>query len=136
MTIKELMESPVGFVGRTKKSEAEEHIANTDLEKKFKKIVKELGGKTVARQLLATLDSKGDTPEDKGIYESKDQTPAEYLRKAGFKIKSEEPTKKGIELEFYKDKDSKSALEDLTDAGFLDKYSLSLAGKFIEVIEL
>ena len=54
-----LQESPVGMVGRTKDIEAAEHIENSNIAKEFRKIVKKLGGKNVARQLLAGMDNSG-----------------------------------------------------------------------------
>ena len=57
----ELTESPVGQVGRTGYADADAHIsANPDLIKKFKTIVKELGGITATRKLLMQLSSRGD----------------------------------------------------------------------------
>ena len=119
-------ESPVGKVGRTKDSEAAEHIEGSDLAKKFRKIVKQLGGKNVARQLLAQMNQKG----DKVVVEGK-ETIESYLRDAGFKIKSEEPTKNGKEIEFFKKADAKEAYEDLKSAGFGEKYTINLAHTII-----
>ena len=48
---KDLFESPVGKVGRTSGAEAGEFVT-PELEAKFKKIVRELGGKAVAMHLL------------------------------------------------------------------------------------
>ena len=56
--IKTLKESPVGSVGRTGASDAKAHV-NAKLRAEFKKIVKALGGKTVARQLLAEMNAGG-----------------------------------------------------------------------------
>jgi len=52
----DLDESPVGKVGRTGVLDAKAHVSDT-LRAQFKKIVKQLGGKTVARQLLAEMNS-------------------------------------------------------------------------------
>jgi|SaaInl8_200m_RNA_FD_contig_61_766361_length_3315_multi_10_in_0_out_0_3 hypothetical protein len=49
-----LTESPVGIVGRTGEVDADAHIT-PELIKRFKKIVKELGGKTVATKLLNSM---------------------------------------------------------------------------------
>jgi len=49
--LKNLLESPVGTIGRTSVQDAVLHIT-PELEKKFEKIVKELGGRVVARILL------------------------------------------------------------------------------------
>ena len=51
----EMNESPVGSVGRTGAADATNHIT-AELRAKFKKLVKELGGKTVARQLLSEMN--------------------------------------------------------------------------------
>lgn len=131
-------ESPVGQVGRTSREEAINHIQSKDVEKKFFAIVKELGGKTVARELLGRLDTKSDVVSkdgDKTLIE-KAKNVQEYLRSSGYKIKSEEPTRKGMELEFFNSKDATAALEDLKDAGFIKNYSFTVAGKFLEYIVL
>ncbi len=53
----EVSESPVGFVGRTGGADADAHLdANPDLVRRFKKIIKELGGLTATRKLLGQLD--------------------------------------------------------------------------------
>ena len=49
-------ESAVGLVGRTGFQDAKNHISD-ELRKEFKRIVKALGGKTVARQLLAEMNA-------------------------------------------------------------------------------
>lgn len=54
MSFRALVESPVGLVGRTGVKDAQEYI-NPELKKEFTKIVKALGGKTVARMLLNNL---------------------------------------------------------------------------------
>lgn len=53
-----IVESPVGTVGRTGANDAKAHV-NAELRAEFKKIVKKLGGKTVARQLLAEMNAGG-----------------------------------------------------------------------------
>lgn len=53
---KDLKESPVGKVGRTGSADAANHVT-AELRAEFKKIVKKLGGKTVARQLLAEMNA-------------------------------------------------------------------------------
>lgn len=122
-TFREIIkESPVGLVGRTKDSEALQHIEDTNLAKEFRKIVRELGGKNVARQLLAGMDNEG----KKALVE-KEQSIESYLRDLGFKIKSENPTKYGKEIEFFKKEHAQEAFEDLKDAGFGDKFDMSLA---------
>ena len=55
-----------------------------------------------------------------------------FLRDIGFKIKSEEPTKKGMELEFFKSQDAESAKEELESAGYNRRFSINVAGKFLE----
>lgn len=54
-----LEESPVGQVGRTSHGEALNHIENSDVEKEFFKVVKKLGGKTVAKVLLNKIKEPG-----------------------------------------------------------------------------
>ena len=51
-----LDESAVGLVGRTGTKDAQAHVT-PELRAEFKKIVKKLGGKTVARQLLAEMNA-------------------------------------------------------------------------------
>ena len=53
-----LKESAVGMVGRTGAIDAKAHVT-AELRAEFKKIVKKLGGKTVARQLLAEMNAGG-----------------------------------------------------------------------------
>jgi len=55
MNFKELFESPVGSVGRTGTKDAEAHVTD-ELRAEFKKIVKKLGGVSVARQLILELN--------------------------------------------------------------------------------
>ncbi len=50
-------ESPVGKVGRTGYVDADDHITTSPkLRAEFRKLVKQIGGKTVARKLLATMN--------------------------------------------------------------------------------
>ena len=123
----ELSESPVGKVGRTKDNEADEHIENTDVAKRFKKIVRELGGKTVAKKLLSQMASTTKQVSEGNLSKS----PALFLRDNGFKIKDEEYKKHSFELEFYKDSDAKEAYKELKSAGFMEMYSMNMAGSFI-----
>lgn len=52
-------ESPVGQKGRTGLVDAEVHITNNpELEKKFIKMVRELGGKTVVAKILANMTTR------------------------------------------------------------------------------
>jgi len=53
-----LFESAVGSIGRTGSADAKAHVG-PELRNEFKKIVKKLGGKTVARQLLAEMNAGG-----------------------------------------------------------------------------
>jgi len=55
-------ESPVGMVGRTGAADAKAHVG-AELRAQFKKIVKQIGGKTVARQLLAEMNAGGPLDE-------------------------------------------------------------------------
>ncbi len=54
-----LSESPVGSAGRTGAADADAHIASTAVGKDFAKMVKLLGGKTIAMKLLNSLNGKG-----------------------------------------------------------------------------
>jgi len=111
-----LNESPVGSKGRTGSKDADEYIAqDAALEKEFKKIVKALGGKTVAQKLLQKM-SKPNIEES-----AKDAKQVEqYLRDAGFKIKKVHPGKEQIEIELFKSKFAEQAFEDLKSAGVTD----------------
>jgi hypothetical protein len=129
-----LQESPVGKVGRTKDSEAAEHIENSNLAKQFRKIVKELGGKNVARQLLAGMKQSGNRVKSDGTEstnEAKTMNPTTFLIELGYKIKDEKYEKYSFELEFYNAKDTKDAYKELQDEGFLDYYNMTSAGKII-----
>jgi len=134
-SFRNLAESPVGKVGRTKDSEALTHIENSDVAKRFRKIVRELGGKTVARQLLAGMSPSGNlisVPTAKvNIQEAKTMSPNKFLRNLGFKLKDEKFEKYGFEIEFFNTKDAKDAYKELTDEGFLDYYNMTSAGKII-----
>lgn len=130
---RDMAESPVGKVGRTKDSEALKHIEDSNLAKRFIKIVKELGGKSVARQLLAGMDNSGNRVSVSSVTETS-ETPEKYLRSSGFKIKNEYPLKNGKELEFFKSTIAEEAFEDLKDAGFMDKYSIDLSNTSITYI--
>ena len=55
-SFREIIKSPVRLGTRTKDSEALAHIETSILEKEFRKIVKQLGGKNVARQLLVSMN--------------------------------------------------------------------------------
>jgi len=121
MTFKKMVESPVGQVGRTGKNDAVNHVT-PELEKKFMKIVKELGGKTVARELITKMNSKSDKISKDGdetlFTESKSFSEAEdLLIKNNIKIKSKFSTKFGIEfilMKKYKDEEIKKALKDFS----------------------
>jgi len=121
--LEDLKESPVGMVGRTKDAEAMEHIENSGLEKRFRKIVKELGGLSVARQLLQRMTMKDYVTN----VDESTETIEGYLRDSGFKIKSEDASKYGKELEFYNISSAKEAFEDLKSAGFLKKFDIILS---------
>lgn len=58
-----IMESAVGAPGRTTEKDAEEHI-NDELIAEFKKIIKKLGGKTVAKVLLDKLGQKSEIKDE------------------------------------------------------------------------
>ena len=58
--LSEFNESAPGQVGRTGYADADRHLSeNPELIKRFKKIIKELGGLTSTRKLLQQFDSKG-----------------------------------------------------------------------------
>ena len=57
-----LFESAVGMVGRTGAADAKAHVSE-ELRTEFKAMVKKLGGKTVARQLLAEMNAGGPIEE-------------------------------------------------------------------------
>ena len=68
MSLKKLFEtaideSAVGMVGRTGVADAKAHVG-AELRAEFKKIVKKIGGKTVARQLLAEMNAGGPIEEE------------------------------------------------------------------------
>lgn len=129
-----VVESPVGMVGRTSSAEAKEHISANGLEKEFAKIVQKLGGKTAAALLLAGMNSQGRlvSIDDEGnrVTEKK-ETIESYLRDAGFKLKSETPTKRGKELEFFKKEQAEAAFEDIKSAGFGDDFNINLEHTYI-----
>jgi len=115
-------ESPVGKVGRTTDAEALAHIENSDLAKEFRKIVKKLGGKNVARQLLAGMNTAGNKVQ---VTEG-ETTVEQYIRSMGYKIKSEKAGIRKKEIIFYKAEDSEEAFEDLQAGGFEDNYNIDL----------
>jgi len=107
MTFKKLIESPVGQVGRTGQLDANNHVT-PELQKEFMKIVKQLGGKTVARLLLSKMNSQSDKISNAGdkslpkdistgsdIHESKEE---DLLIKNNIKIKKKFSTKFGTEF--------------------------------------
>lgn len=66
MKFKEFLdESPVGSKGRTGANDAKNHISD-DLIKEFNALIKKMGGKTVARQILGGFKpvKKADLPKD------------------------------------------------------------------------
>ena len=123
-----IVESPVGKVGRTKDSEALSHIENSDLAKQFRKIVKQLGGKNVARQLLSGMNQACKKIE---ILESKSSSIEEFLRENGFKIKAENAQFSKKEIEFFSEEDAKEAKEDLEESKFNKSFNIELKGKKI-----
>jgi len=127
---KQITESPVGYVGRTKDSEALEHIEKSDVVKRFRKIVKELGGKNVARQLLAGMNSVGTEVK---ISEAKTLKASieVFLRDFGYKIKDEKAGIRKKEIIFFKDDDAQNAYDDLEEFLYTSKYDIELDGKII-----
>jgi len=128
-TFKEMIsESPVGKRGRTSIIDAQAHIT-PELEKKFDKIVKELGGVTVATVLLnkikvapvGTSDSVLKRYKDNNVItahkmnEVSENKYEELLLKNHIKIKSKFETKYGTEFilaKKYDNNDIKKALKD------------------------
>ena len=51
--------------------------------------------------------------------------PQDFLRKEGFKIKLEEPTKEGFRLEFYNANDAREALESLENKRLRIEFTLN-----------
>jgi len=71
-SFKTIIESPVGKVGRTGIKDADEYITATPaLRAEFKKMVKKLGGKTVALKLLKEMNF-GKTIKEDAEYLSED----------------------------------------------------------------
>jgi len=68
MSMRNLFESAVGMVGRTGVADAKAHVG-AELRAEFKKIVKKIGGKTVARQLLAEMNAGGPLEESDSLEE-------------------------------------------------------------------
>ena len=140
-----LLESPVGLPGRTGQKDAVDFIEKTNIQKQFMKLVKEMGGITVAKQLLIKMDNDRiankvvpEVPEIDPLIDNYKNYMAEgketiesYLRDAGYKIKEEIPSKDGMELEFYKKDAATNAFEDLKSAGFGKDFNLDLAGTII-----
>lgn len=129
--LKSLLESPVGIAGRTSLQDAMMHIT-PELEKKFEKIVKEIGGKTVARILLDrisafnAIDKLEGRDSDLKKYQTKNQidakknlkesteNPEDDLIKHNIKIKQKFSTKFGIQFDLakkYPENDIKTALK-------------------------
>ena len=114
-------------------------IKEKTLEEKFENILMEIGEERTL-ELLQKMNFKSIKVSPKGyktfIEKKQQQNPTSYLIDSGYKIKSEEPTKRGMEIEFFKNNDAKNAKEDLESAGFGKIYSFNVVGKFLEYIEL
>ena len=108
---------------------------NNDLEKKFVKIVKELGGKTPVRLLLAKMDQEGNLIKKKLVSEA-EKSIASFLRDLGYKIKSEEPSNRGMELEFYTKKAAEAAFEDIKSTEYINNYNIDLYHNILSYEEL
>jgi len=130
--LKNLLESPVGVIGRTSVQDAILHIT-PELERKFNQIVKELGGKVVARILLDkisafnAIDKLEGKDSDLKKYQTKNQidakknlkesiqNPEDVLIKHNIKIKQKFSTKFGIQFDLakkYTESEIKKALVD------------------------
>ena len=120
----EINESPVGQIGRTTSTDADEFIENNpQVLEQFRKIVQKMGGKTVARRILDRM-SNNQTIR-KSISEATEKVD-DYLRDVGFKIKKVIPSRNGgYSIEFYRDEHAIEAYEDLKSAGFQEEYDLS-----------
>ena len=116
-------ESPVGKVGRTGYKDAEEHIIANNLEKEFSKIVQKIGGKTVARSLMARMNQKGEYVSAR-LSEATNSL-VDYLVDSGYKIKKVEPSNKSYLITFYK-KIAQEAKEDLILASLNDDFNIEL----------
>lgn len=90
-----LEESPVGLVGRTGFADAAVHVTPL-LRAEFKKIVKRLGGKTVARQLLAEMNAGG--PLQEGSECSTAQNALEKLLKTNISTRLENSVNTVLDL--------------------------------------
>lgn len=112
-----LDESPVGKVGRTGLKDADDHVDDV-LVKKFTKIVKELGGKTVARLLISKMNTVKDVVDvdtsnhEDDIFESYGKDAETVLIKNNIKIKQKFSTKFGTEFVLAKKYDE-SGLKDI-----------------------
>ena len=134
-----ITESPVGQVGRTKDHEAAEHIENSGSVKKFRKLIKELGGIQVTQQLLNKFKEEAKAGREgrknkivDDISESTDtMDPSKFLRDQGYKIKNKKLEKHSFELEFFTTQDTKAAYKELVQEDFLDYYNMTTSGKFI-----
>lgn len=123
-------ESPVGQKGRTSITDADVYIdENPQIVAEFKKIIKKMGGKAVARRVLDRVSFA------KTITEAT-ETAEDYIRKAGYKVRKVHTLKNGKEIEFYKASSSEEAMEDLKSAGFLEDYEMIHDGyKSIKITE-
>ena len=125
-------ESPVGSVGRTSSKDAEGHLtANPELIARFRKIVRELGGKTVAMLLLNKMSiPAGDMTVSESEIESLEEMLDEavgkvdpvfetqrLLRISGIRIRSTDYKKDGSAIfELTKSSDIETALDILGTA--------------------
>ena len=113
-----LKESPVGEVGRTGKKDAEKHVT-PELQKRFMKIVKEMGGKTVAMTLLNSVIRDSSTPGNyMGIVEGKDsdkENDGEEYKKYFLKMLK----KYGVESPSELDTETKKKFFNEIDAGWV-----------------
>jgi len=83
---KQLDESPVGSVGRTGSKDAEEYINSTpELRAEFKKIVRKLGGVTVARKLLMQMNTADQPRVDEVFITRLVNDAKKKLQKMGYK---------------------------------------------------
>lgn len=97
-----------------KEADGEDHLAAVA---EFKKIVKKIGGKSIALKILSNWKTE-DYIKDTDITESTDiKEILTHLKDSGFKLKSNVKTKRGIELEFHKVTHAKEAFEDLKSVG-------------------
>jgi hypothetical protein len=129
------LDSAVGDKGRTTELDAENHITNNpELIKQFLKIVKQLGGKSVAMKILSGFNP-ANCPLNNEISEAKTSVESviKHLKDSGIKLKSNTKTSRGIELEFFKPAQAENAYEELKTLNL--SFDFTLEHNFIIIKE-